>query len=253
MPQVGLCSSDTLTVGRPVVSRSDLAGHGLTLPGAELLQVATEIDDAAVLGMLPPALHPTIPPMATIVFWRCPTSDFGPFTLAQVRISCRAGFRSRGLLAAAYCDNLAAAEFLSTHWAFDCRHADVVLRRQYHRVEGTVTARGQIVLRVALLDPQVIAPGDVEYSSNLNPARLVADGLEQPRLVQAEPEYLVQRADRGLPEIDIFDLALTSAQGIEPTNGASALYSRGELRLPPVRFLVHPELSLTEGVEHIGD
>ena len=45
-------------------------------------------------AMLPPALHPTLPPIVSWLVYRAISSPWGPFTLAQTRIGCRSGARS---------------------------------------------------------------------------------------------------------------------------------------------------------------
>src|SRR5262245_34609856 len=88
---------------------------------AEVLQVMFEIASGPMLELLPPALHPTIPPTVTFTFWRCPDGPVGPFALALVRAGCRAGVRPRGFLLASYCDAEPAAEGLRSRWGYNCR------------------------------------------------------------------------------------------------------------------------------------
>ena len=75
----------------------DLDTEAWPLPGAEILQLAFEVPrDTAAL--LPRAMHPAIPPYATIWVTRYPESPVGPFTLAQIRLMGRAGAHPRGLV-----------------------------------------------------------------------------------------------------------------------------------------------------------
>src|SRR5688500_7213213 len=120
--------------GLPEVA--DFGTDPLTLERADVLQVMYEIDAEGMEAMLPAALHPTIPPTVTWVFWRAPSSPWGAFTLAQTRVGCRAGVRPRGYLLSAVIDNESAGAELSRRWGFRCEAGDVSLKRFYDRVVG---------------------------------------------------------------------------------------------------------------------
>src|SRR6059058_932427 len=123
---------------------------------------------------LPPALHPTIPPVAYFSVAAYPESPIGPFTLAQVRIGCRASALPRGFLLRAYSDSPAACDALGRRWGYQCLPADVRLRRYHDRVVGTVAVDGREVLRASLLDPQPISGGSIFHR------RSAADQAEKP-------------------------------------------------------------------------
>ncbi len=115
MPLVGTLDVSAVGAEAPLVE--DLGTEPWRVEGANVLQVLFEIDDAAMTSLLPPALHPTIPPTMFINAARMP-DEVGPFTLAEVRIGCRAATRPRGFLARAYCDNEAAVERLRNGWGY---------------------------------------------------------------------------------------------------------------------------------------
>ncbi|MGH2585553.1 MAG: acetoacetate decarboxylase family protein, partial [Dehalococcoidia bacterium] len=174
MPLYGVRATDELL--EHAATMDGLDTQPVELPGAEVLQVMFEIDDRSLQSLLPPALHPTIPPSVTFVFWRCPEGPLGSFQMAQVRAGCRAGVRPRGLPLATWCDSEQAAEALRRRWGFNCRPGEVRLKRNYDRIAGTVTEAGRTVLRVSLIDPQAISGGDVQYVANMNLALVPREG-----------------------------------------------------------------------------
>ena len=87
----------------------DLDTEAWPLPGAEILQLAFEVPRATE-SLLPRAMHPAIPPYATIWVTRYAESPVGPFALAQLRLMARAGAHPRGLVLGA----VAASAVLAT-------------------------------------------------------------------------------------------------------------------------------------------
>src|SRR5205809_5070798 len=75
------------------------------IAGVELLSLTFEIDDRQMTAALPPALHPTIPPVAYFSVAAYPESPIGPFSLAQVRVGCRASALPGGFFLRAYSDS----------------------------------------------------------------------------------------------------------------------------------------------------
>jgi len=224
----------------------------LELPQTEILQVMFEIDDGPMLELLPPALHPTLPPSVTFLFWRCSDGPLGPFSLAQVRLGCRAGTRGRGLPLASYCDSETATRALRERWGYNCRPGIVRLRRGYDRIAASVMVADDLVLQVSLLDPRVISGSDVQYTANLNLARMLVEGVLTPRLVQVDPEYTFHRAERGRPAVEGFVAEAWSAAGVRPAWPVSASFSRCDIVLPRIRFVTDPDVPALEGTAKLG-
>ena len=222
------------------------------LRGAGILHVMYEIASSDMLDILPKALHPTIPPTVTFWVWQCPESEAGPFTLAQVRIGCRAGVRPRGWPTAAYCDSAQAAEWLSKRWGFPCRRGEVRLRHLHDRVVATVKAGSSEILHVELVDPQPISGADVQYTASMHLARVpYADG-PKPRLVQVDPEFTFHRAERGRPQLASFKQAAWNADNVNPVYAVSATYADADVTLPRIRYVMNPDLPAMQGTETVG-
>jgi hypothetical protein len=249
MPLYGTRDVDALLEHAAVMERLDT--EPVELPRVEVLQVMFEIDDAWMQRLLPRALHPTIPPTATFVFWRCQDGPFGPFELAQVRAGCRAGVRPRSLLLASWCNADGAAEALRSRWGFNCRPAEIHLRHNYDRVTGTVETGDRTVLQVSLLDPQAISGADVQYTANMNLARVRRDSDPEPRLVQIDPDYTFHRAERGRPSVDLFERD-PSTGGVVPVYPVSATFAVCDITLPRIRYLVDPDRPAIQATEPVG-
>ena len=251
MPVHGTRDFTSLELPPQTVTSEDLASAALTAPDAEVLQLMFEVDDRTVLDLIPRSMRQTIPPMATFIFWRWGRPrDGDEFTMAQARVMCRAGVRSRGILLAAYYTGPASVPAtLRAGWGFDCKDGDVRLRQFHDRIVGEVKVNGRTILHAELEDPNPTATDDVEYAVNLNIARIRRSGDERPMLLQVEPEYRVEQAVRGRPHVATFDTSAWTADGLSLTNPVSALYYRGTLRLPPIRYVIDPDLPLERGTE----
>ena len=80
----------------PTLSRFDAAA--LELRDCVFVQALSEIKAEGMCAMLPPALHPTLPPVVGWSAFEVPDSEWGAFRFAELRIECRSGLRPRGLL-----------------------------------------------------------------------------------------------------------------------------------------------------------
>lgn len=249
MPLTGTRDLSSLNEAAPLLR--SLEGEPLTLEGVEVLQLMYELDDSAMLSLLPPALHPTIPPTVTAVFWRARSSPWGPFELAQVRVGCRAGARPRALLLRAYCDNDAAREALADRWGFPTAPATVRLRHGYDRTVGTVVTEGHSILEAYLIDPEPISGGDLQYIANLNLARVPAAEGARLRLVQVDPEYVIHRAERGRPELRGLEPSAWALDGAVVDWPVSASYAFCDIELPRIRYLVDPAQPPLLAVERV--
>jgi len=241
----GTADLDTLAARAPVVDA--FATEALVLPETCVLQIVCEIDAAVREAVLPPGLHPTNPPLVTILAYRCPSSPFGPFAMAQLRVECRSGVRARAFLVGGVIDVPAAGTLLASRFGYTLAPGAVTLRRQYDAVDLRVVVDGRVAAAATARDPDPLAPTDVQYIANMNLAR-TPRGL---RLVQVEPSYEIRRAERGRPHVDAFDGAAWGDARIRPVCPVSASITVADVTLPPVRFVCRPDVLAFEGTESV--
>jgi hypothetical protein len=219
----------------------------LTLERVEILQVMYEIASPPMLDLLPPALHPTIPPTVTWLVWRAGGGPLGPFTLAQTRIGSRAGVRPRGYLLSAVVDEPAVGVALASRWGYRCRVGEVALRRFHDRVDARVVEDGETTLECSVLDPEAISGGDVQYVASMHLARTPAGT----RLVQVDPEYTFHRAERGWPLAEAFDAGAWGDDRVEPVHPVSAHVTIADVALPRLRYVSRPDVPAIEGTQKL--
>jgi len=240
---IGSANVDELAATAPVMQ--GWATAPVTWEHAEVLQVAYEIATPHREAMLPPALHPTDPPLVTWLFYRCPTGPWGSFTLAQTRIECRSGLRLRGYLVSAVVDNADAADALRTQWGFKTQPGSIALHRYYDSVHAAVATASGTILNLTVSDPDPLSAADIQYVANVNLAQ-TPRGL---RLVQVEPRHQIHRVERGRPQVTAFDAAAWGDARVQPTSPVAASFAVADVTLPPIRFLCRPHVLAFEGTE----
>jgi hypothetical protein len=218
------------------------------LPGAEILHLTFEVEENPAVSLIPPALHPSIPPYAALWIARYPHSPIGPFALAQARLVARAGARPRGYLLGAYTDSEKAAAELQARWGFNVAQGTIALDARHDRVIGRVQRTGETILEMELENPEQISGSDVTYSDGLNLARATLDGQERPVLIQVDPEYVFLNAQRGRPRLITFHGA---AWGVDDklrcTTPIAAVFTRCDTDLPKLRFALDPTVQQARG------
>lgn len=248
MPLTGTRPANAFESG-PLVTH--LESDRWQLPGAGILQLMYEIDAEAMTSLLPPALHPTIPPTLVFTITNVPESPAGPFVLAEVKVGARSGARPRGLLLKGYCNSAAAANELASRWGFPLEVADCSLAKRYDRVAGSVAVGGRTILQLTLLNPEPISGNDIQYLAGLNVARVQRDGVEAPRLVQCDPDFTFRSADRGKPSLDAFDPVAWGVEGARAVWPVSASYAVADITMPELRYLVDPSKPPMAAVERL--
>jgi len=242
---VGTADPEVLAQGAPTLT--DFDTEPLTLIGVETLQILSEIEREGADALLPPGLHPTLPPIATWLVQRVPESPWGSFHLAQCRIECRSGLRPRGFLRSGVIDNPNAAAELGARWGYRLRPGEIRLDRGYDRIAASVSLGDQSILDAVLQDPTPLRPEDAYTVSSVHLAH-TPRGL---RLLQVDPQFEVERAERGQPLIRHFDASAWRSQGVQPSYPVSALFTLARMTLPGLRYVCRPEVLAFEGTERV--
>jgi acetoacetate decarboxylase len=242
---LGTADVAALAAGAPVMETLDT--DAVVLPQATLLQATWEMPGAAREALLPPALHPTDPPLVGWTFVTVGGGPLGPFAMAALRVSCRSGVRPRGFLVCAVVDADAAARALAARWGFRCRPGEVRLARHYDAVRGTVRVEGRTILELALRDPDPLGPHDVQVTASMHLAE-TPRGL---RLVQVDPTLAIARAERGRPHLAAFDAAAWGDPRIAAVHPVSAWTAVADVTLPRLRYLCRPDVWAFDGTETV--
>jgi hypothetical protein len=218
------------------------------LPGAEILHLSFEVVEGPALELIPPALHPSIPPYVMLYVARYPQSPVGPFALAQVRLVGRAGVRPRGYLLGACTDSEKAAAELRARWGFTIDLATISIDPRHDRIIGRVQRAGQPILEMELQAPEQISGADITYPDGLNLTRATPDGTEKPVLIQIDPEYVFHNAQRGRPHLISFQADAWGGAGrLRCTNPITATFTRCDTDLPKLRFALDPTVPAARG------
>lgn len=247
MPLAGVGDLTTASRRAPIPVMKSLDTDAHLIPRVDVLQVMYEIRSAPVLDLLPPALNPTIPSTLTWIVWSGESDELGPFRIAQTRVGCRAGVRPRGLLVGAVCEGDVAADLLAARWGYSAVAGEVKLTRYHDRVHATARVEGRTLLDIALLDPEAISGGDVQYVATMN----LAETPRGTRLVQVDPEFTFHRAERGRPHLSVFDAAAWGDARIEPCWPVSASVTVADITLPKLRYLCRLDVPAFQGTESL--
>jgi hypothetical protein len=248
MPLFGELELETTAPRLPLMPHLDT--EAWELPKAEILQIAWEVNDET-RTLLPRSMHPAIPSYVTFILTRYPESPVGPFALAQLRLMGRAGAHPRGVILGAVASTAEAVTALRERWGLPVQWGGVTLRRYYDRVEGSVTRDGVSILELALLNPEVISGGDVQYIAGVTLARVMEDGGPRPYLVQVDPHYTFHKAERGRPQVSRFEPAAWNAGSVRLRHPISASFTASDTDLPRIRFIMDPVIPVVRGTKRI--
>jgi hypothetical protein len=246
---VGTASVETLAQSQATATIDAFHPEPITLDGVACLQLTAEMRKSAREGLLPPSLHPTIPPALSLQVWRVGASPWGAFALALARISCRSGVRARGFSSAAYVSTAAACEGLRASFGFPARVAAVELRCGYDGADASVAVDDRTVLRIAGIDPEPLDRADVQYTGTLNLAH-TPRGL---RLVQVETEHEATRVERLRARLIAFEPTAWGSALLVPACVVSASIAQETVVLPAVRFVCRPDALAFTGTEAVNE
>jgi len=220
----------------------------LVFDGVTLLQMVLEMRNGAREAVLPPALHPTIPPTLSVQVWQIAASPWGAFGMAVARVSCRGGVRARGFTVAAVASTEGACRGLRETLGYPALPADVRCFASYSGAEAAVVRDGRELFRARAIDPVPMGADDVQYTSTLNLAQVPA-GL---RLVQVDFDVQPERVERLHGHLEVFDASAWGNPLLDPYFVVATSVATGRVTFPPLRFLLRPaELAFT-GTEAIA-
>jgi hypothetical protein len=154
---------------------------------------------------------------------------------------------------AAVASTAEAATALSERWGFPAVAGAVALRRRHDRVMATVTRQGSIALDCALVNPEPISAGDVQYIHSVTLARAPLDGALAPRLIQVDPRYTFHKAERGRPAVHAFDPLAWNARFLDFRHPISGTACTVDTDLPSIRFVMDPEVPVVRGTRRIRE
>jgi acetoacetate decarboxylase len=250
MPNFG--TLELTSVVDRLATMPDLDTQAWSLPGAEVLQLAFEVPRATE-SLLPRAMHPAIPPYATIWVTRYTESPVGPFTLAQLRLMGRAGAHPRGFVLGAVASTDEAARALRERWGLPVVPGKVTFTRRHDRITATVVRDGMTVLDCGLIDPEPISNSDVQYIHSVTLAHATLDGKTGPLLVQVDSRYTFKKAERGRPHVGTLVPPAWGAGPLRPLNPIAATVTSVDTDLPRIRFVMDPEVPVVRGTRRIRE
>ena len=250
MPTFG--ALELSTVADRLATMRDLDTEAWPLPNAEILQLSFEVPRTTE-SLLPRAMHPAIPPYATLWVTRYPESPLGPFTLAQLRLMARAGAHPRGLILGAVASTTEAAAALRERWGLPAVPGKVTFTRRHDRIMATVVRDGVTVLDCELVDPQPISGGDVQYIHSVTLANAPLDSKTGPLLVQVDSRYTIKKAERGRPRVSILVQSGWGAGPLWPGNPIAATVTTCDTDLPRIRFVMDVETPVVRGTRRIRE
>ena len=244
---VGTGDPSDYEIGAPEMSSFDAGA--MTLSDSVFLQALFEIRSQGMCEMLPPGLHPTLPPVAGFSVFDVPDSEWGAFAMAQLRIECRSGLRPRGMLVSAVIDNEAAGDGLARRFGFRVVAGRIELARAYDETRVSVEVAGRTWLRTSMRGPERIGEGDTQFVSSVHPAR-TPRGF---RLVQVDTRHTIHRVERAPLEIEIFEGAAWGQERIVPSLPLPGVVGIADIAIDPIRFVCRPDVLAFEGTEPVQE
>ena len=259
----GTAAIDELAAGAPEIAA--FSSESVRLGGVTGLSLVAELRRPAREAVLPPGLHPIVPPAMSLLAWDIGESTWGPFAAAFVRVVCRSGARARTFCVGAAASTTSAVEGLRAQFGFPVRQADVSLRRHYDEVNLGVSAKAGggeggaagsgggngrgtgPMLELSALDPDPLSVGDLQHVGSMNLAHTPL-GL---RLVQVETHHEPSRVERLAARIDAFDAAAWGQPLLDPYWVVSCSVSLEDIEIPAIRFVCDPALPAAEGTERV--
>jgi hypothetical protein len=247
MPIFGTLSVDPKSHALPRVKA--LAKTATAIEKVETLTFTFEVKAAPSFALVPPALHPSLPPYCSLMVRKHEDSPFGAFTIAELCMNARASSIYTGFCLGALTDNAAAAAWLRDAYGAPVEVVDkVALTKRHYGIETLAKKDGETVLDGMLGMPGHISGSDVLYTPNLNYAEI--DGAL--KLVPEEFEYAIKDARRGAAVFRTMNLAAFGGAAVIPTNHLPATYTTSSLTYTEVRYLLDPAVPAFMGATKVA-
>jgi len=246
----GEADNDALLAGAPTIT--SFVPDGAALPNAHFLQVIYEVCNGSSARYVPPALAPVTP---DFIHWRgffLPETPWGPTTIAETGLVCRAGFRPRVFQLSARTDNPAAIDELRARWGYRVSLADRLTLRRYH--DATILSAvldGREILGLQATQP-ITTSGE---SFGMNSSMRMAHTPAGPKLVQVAMDFTFKAAEISRPKMTAFEAAAWEAGGLTPYYPVSAVCGVADIVLREIKFVSDLDKSAllgTRTVESLG-
>lgn len=241
----GTAHISDLTAHLPTITSFSI--EEVELANVEITQLQFELVAKHVQSLLPPALHPTLPPLGLWTCWDVADSPWGGFQLVQLRVSCRSGARPRTLLLGAAIDNERAQRVLAEQWGLQATLGVVSITKGYETTQITVRVDQSTTLEAEARDPEPLTATDIQFFATMHPAS-TPNGE---RLIQFDPSYEVLAAERYTPKLTNFQAASWGHELVEPSYPVIAWGVNANVHLPKIRFLCRWDVSAFEGTEMV--
>ena len=234
-PRLG--TLDVASVAPEVPHLSSLASPTWDLPGAHFLQINWEVEDPGALELTPPLFtHPSrrssLCSVGTSPSHRSGLSLWSRCDWWYEPASGRAAFASAWLWIPP-----PPPTPCRTHWGYPVQLGEVEAARRHDHVRFTAALDGRTVIDLAVHTVDVINGGDLMTFDNLHLVQL--EDQQGVKLVQIDPEYTIQEADRGRPSVSLPDSRALGMQGrIQLTTPIIGFTFRADTDLVPVRFVI---------------
>ena len=231
----------------------------LRVDDVDILQVLYEVRVADRESLVPPALNPTIPPVVSFLVYRAKESEFGPFALAQLRLTARSGVRPRAYLVSARCDNPALSALLARSWGFRVTPGDIAVRRFHDRVDCTVSEPASeadvIPGRFSTLLDRPCAGDGARRAVPARDAPCPHRARRRPGATD-RPGGLRVRVPPGRPWPALaasFDPSAWGDERLVPDIAVSASFAACDMTIANVRYICNPDIPASEGTEKVSD
>ncbi len=223
----------------------------LSLKGAMVMNLASEIASLAADPLVPAAMNPSIPPYLHCTISDFPETPFGPFKIAELRIVARAAYRPRAFVLRSFIDNPEAERELARRWGYPAAAGRIEIRQRHDRVETMVYAGGRLLLHAEMRQREIVAGVDLQFISSMHLVRNRADGKTV--LMQVDPEYAVTQAERGASNIILADPeSWHTDEHLVLTNPMTATLAFCDVTLPRIRYVCDPLRPANEGTTKVA-